>query len=277
MLFSVNTKARRPTLVYLLFEHQSTHDPLMPARLFIYTGRIWDDWLNHNPRAHRIPPVFSVVLHHGTNTSAERPWSASAKLCDLYDVDAAFVEAARPYLPALQYMLDDLSCEADEDLLLRTASAMVRLPLLLLKNARHARDIEAKLGQWASLMIEIADAPTGTQALMRMMRYLALVGEHSTHEGVSQMLRSILGKRGEVIAMGFGQQLIQQGHAQGLEEGREEGRENALREQLAKLLEQRFGTLPSTARVRLERASDDELVRWFDKVITASSLEELLT
>jgi len=36
--------AGTPTLVYVLAEQQSTMDPLMPLRMLVYLGRIWDRW-----------------------------------------------------------------------------------------------------------------------------------------------------------------------------------------------------------------------------------------
>jgi predicted transposase/invertase (TIGR01784 family) len=63
--------------------------------------------------------------------------------------------------------------------------------------------------------------------------------------------------------------------AAGREEGREEGRAGAQRVMLSRLLETRFGRLDSALSARLERASVDELVRWFDRALVAQTLDSV--
>ena len=60
-----------PLGVRVLFEHQSTVDPLMAFRLLKYVVARWDKFLEQNPKSKRLPPIVSVVLYHG-----KRPWRA---------------------------------------------------------------------------------------------------------------------------------------------------------------------------------------------------------
>ena len=41
LLFSVQSR-QQPVLLYVLVEHQSTVDRMMPLRAVIYAGRVWD-------------------------------------------------------------------------------------------------------------------------------------------------------------------------------------------------------------------------------------------
>ena len=59
------------------------------------------------------------------------------------------------------------------------------------------------------------------------------------------------------------------------QQGREDGLQ-ATRAILARQLEQRFGALPETARAALAQAPADQLMRWGERVLTASSLDEVL-
>lgn len=52
-------------LLYILFEHQSTPDPLMPYRMLRYALRIWDRWLTEHEGARSLPPLLPLVLFHG--------------------------------------------------------------------------------------------------------------------------------------------------------------------------------------------------------------------
>jgi hypothetical protein len=46
--------AGREALVYVLVEHQSSGDPLMPFRMLRYMVRIWDRYLTEHPGAARL-------------------------------------------------------------------------------------------------------------------------------------------------------------------------------------------------------------------------------
>ena len=65
------------------------------------------------------------------------------------------------------------------------------------------------------------------------------------------------------------------GRAEGLVEGRAEGLVEGERLLLQKLLTRRFGELSADARRRLERASEAELERWAERVLTAATLDEV--
>ncbi len=279
LLFTISTTSGRPALLYLLFEHQSTAHALMPLRLFLYTARIWESWLRHNVGARRVPPVLSVVLHHASES--QRGWAAPTRLAEIYDAEPSFVRAAGPHLPALTILLDDLSAESDDALGNRAVSSLVRLLLLLLKHGRSSPDIDARLSQWVTLAKEVAAAPTGASALEVMMHYLSQVSDHATAEGVGKMLRSVLGRRGEEIAMGFGHQLREEGREEMRKAMREAMREQAREAQLKQQelllvqLEQRFGEVSEQDAARVRNASTGDVERWFRNVLVADSLAAL--
>ena len=71
--------------------------------------------------------------------------------------------------------------------------------------------------------------------------------------------------------MTTGQQLIEKGVRKGRQEGRQEGR----REVLERLLARKFGPLSADAGTRLSAAAADELDRWLDRLLGATTLEEV--
>jgi len=67
LLFEVAGRgdAEGDALLYVLFEDQSSPDPLMPFRLLGYLTWIWQHLLDRHPRARTLPLVIPVVRYHG--------------------------------------------------------------------------------------------------------------------------------------------------------------------------------------------------------------------
>ena len=63
---------------------------------------------------------------------------------------------------------------------------------------------------------------------------------------------------------------------EGRDQGRQEGEVLGKRGALLVLLRQRFGRLPAAAVVRIDKAGAAELDVWFGRVLTSSSLDDVL-
>jgi len=76
-----------------------------------------------------------------------------------------------------------------------------------------------------------------------------------------------------------GQEIYQMGKNEGLLEGRQEGEQKGRQEGeqklVMRLLEKRFGKLPTSVKNRLENASPAELDRWSVQLLNANSLEDI--
>ncbi len=72
----------------------------------------------------------------------------------------------------------------------------------------------------------------------------------------------------------------QEGQKKGRQEGRKEGRKEGRQEgevmMLLRLLEQRFGAVPDSIRSRLKQADMDTLLVWSERVLTCTTLDEVL-
>jgi hypothetical protein len=66
-----------------------------------------------------------------------------------------------------------------------------------------------------------------------------------------------------------------QGWLEGLEEGRQEGCREGEAALLLRLLELRFGPLDETHRGRVSQADADTLLKWGERVLTATSVEDV--
>jgi len=104
VLLHTRTRAVSEVFIYVLLEHQSTQDRLMPLRFFQYTERLWSRWLREHPNAARLPAVLPVIVYHG-----REPWTAPVRLTELLDLAPAAVAGLQPHVPELAIVLDDLS------------------------------------------------------------------------------------------------------------------------------------------------------------------------
>jgi len=119
-------------LIYLLFEHQSTDDPLMPFRLLLYIVRVWEKLVREAPTLRRLPAILPMVLHH-----SEDGWVSPTTLHGIIDLDADAMAVVGKHIPQFSMMLDDISAQSDDSLRARAVSALGRLALFCLRHARE--------------------------------------------------------------------------------------------------------------------------------------------
>ena len=77
----------------------------------------------------------------------------------------------------------------------------------------------------------------------------------------------------------FAERFMEKGREEGLEQGLEQGLKKGIRQGEAQLLLRqlslRFGDLPQSAREQVESADADTLLRWSERILTASTLDEV--
>ena len=69
---------------------------------------------------------------------------------------------------------------------------------------------------------------------------------------------------------------MEKGRNEGRSEGRNEGRNEGEAHLLRLLLQQRFGPLPLATEQKLQIATQPELDRWGTRILSASSIDEVL-
>ena len=221
LLYTVPWRAGGELLVYLLFEHQSTVEPLMPFRLLRYMLRIWERWLAGRPDARHLPLLVPAVLYHGAEA-----WTAPVAFEDLFDLPPELVEPLRAFVPHFRCVLDDLSGVTDDDLRGRSAAALVGLVLFVLRDARTVPDFLDRFGRWQDALRRVAESPHGIGAVEALIRYiLQVVAPSGGPEKLKQIFEQAMGAKGKVVVVSIAEQLIEQGIELGLVRGREEGRE----------------------------------------------------
>ncbi|RMG09665.1 MAG: Rpn family recombination-promoting nuclease/putative transposase [Planctomycetota bacterium] len=260
LLFEVPQRSRLPALIHVIYEHQSTPDPFMPYRLLRYMLRVWEGWLERNKpkKPTRLPPVIPIVLYHG-----ERAWNVPRSLGDMLDVDPDLLPVIQRHVPDFAFVLDDLSQRRDEELRARTAPPLTVSALVLFKWGREDVDLLAVWRSLADPIKKLQAEPKWTVSLQQLARYTLSVGDVS-REDLARVARELAGPEAEETIMSTAEKLRQEGALQGR------------REVLLRQLRIKFGRdLPEAALARVEAANLDELDRWFERVLTASNLDEV--
>lgn len=261
LLFSVRIAGREVRL-YLLFEHQSRADPLMPYRALVYVVRIWDRWLSDHEDVKRLPPVIPVLL-----AQVEGRWTAPTELIDVIDFASdAEREAIGPWVPACRLLVDDLALVTDAVIDARPVPARAKLILAALREVRRKTDLEATVATWGGWLRAVTVATQST-----FMRYIPLARPGLDLQRLAALLRTI-DPRAEETAMTTARELIEQGMAQGEAKGELAGRQAVLH----KLLRLRFGSVTPEAAERIARADVGTLDRWVERVLTATSVDDVL-
>ncbi|MFW6050405.1 MAG: Rpn family recombination-promoting nuclease/putative transposase [Myxococcota bacterium] len=259
-------------LVYVLLEHQSTSERWMVLRMLRYLVRVWEHWLREHPTASGLPPIVPVVVSHDPGG-----WRGPVGLDEALAAGARSLEAMREHLPLFRMVVDDLSTVGDAELRRRAMSAMGRLALGLLKHARRFDVFFGDLAHWAGTFREVMAAPEGLSALGVVLNYMHLINDQVPQERVAEHIGALLGQEAKEAYVTEGERLIQQGLEKGLQQGLQTGLAQGRRDLLRHLLERRFGApLPDEAIVRLNEAAIPELDRWAERVLTATSLEDVL-
>lgn len=75
--------------------------------------------------------------------------------------------------------------------------------------------------------------------------------------------------------MSTAEKLKREGRAEGLAEGLTKGVTKGRAETILRMLQRRFGTVPEDLAVRVHTGSPDDLDRWTDRILDASSLADL--
>jgi predicted transposase YdaD len=263
LLFSV-TLAGRPALVYFLLEHKSYPDRWVGLQLAAYVIRIWEKSRQQKPPPKVLPPVIPLVVYHGPSG-----WTASTRLLDLVDPVVHEIPELARVTPSLEFLLDDLTHASDKELFARAIGLFAQIAAILLRDARDEDRVLKTVDRLDNLWHELWNAPDGPRAVGILLRYLWAVSEADETE-ITKAIEKSLPEAHELI-MTIAEQLRQKGLQQGLQQGLQRGQVRALRKQL----ELRFGTLDQSVLQRLEAADEETLDRYVERVLTASSLDEV--
>ncbi len=274
LLYRVELRGH-PTYLYTVFEAQRTIDKTMPLRLLVYMSRIWDGWLRHRGESNETPswpppPIIPIVLYHGKGR-----WNRSRQFSEMFELDIESIRALAPYLPRFKFVLDDLTVVPDQILLDRTLTSLGRLVLGVLKHGMdHDLDAEFFLA-WQEPIRQLLARMKGRGELATIVCYLSNVNPAIELDTLGEMMMENFGQEAEDVVMTAGQRLRAEGRLEGHRKGRQEGRQEGQVRLLLKLLERRFGTLPTKTTAVVQAANSQSIDRWAERLLDVESLDEL--
>jgi hypothetical protein len=271
LLFSLRL-GHETALVYVLFEHQSTLDTMMPFRVLAYLVRIWDRWLRDHadparPRASQwLPPIVAVIVSH-----APGGWSAPTDLHALVRPPPAAFAGLPELVPGFRVLVDDLARTTNEELHARALAQFPKVALWLLRDARRTDALMHNLAAWANALHDVATAPDGMRAMQILLAYLNAVLEREPFEKFRDKMME-LAPATEEATMRYSDYMIEKGIEKGVELGRTEGQ----RATLVKLLTLKFGPLDADTLARIDAAQPLELARALERLLSVDTLAAVL-
>lgn len=249
--------------VYVLVEHQSRTDPVMPFRMLEYVVRIWRRHLQQrrDGAAPRLPVVIPLVVHQN-----RRPWTGPTEVSELIDLPPGNSEAMGDFLPRFQFLLDDLARVDEQALRARPLTPLARMALVLLKIATGNQRLAEDLAGWVDDLHAVLERPGGVEDFIALVTYIENVGEAPADELHDLFAR--LGPQAKEAYVTTADML----RAEGRVEGRVEGRADVL----VRLLITKFGPLTQDILDTVHAADAEQIETWAVRVLTAATLDEVL-
>ena len=201
LLFAANFSGRR-TLFYLLFEHQSTPDPVLRLRLLGYILEMLQR--HHQNHGLPLPPVLPFVFHQGPE-----PWHCSTAFEDLFGMPDELAVDLLPFVPQFRHALLDLT---RFDPAAQEADLELRMILQLMKLARERQLL--RFFEWLAGFVadQIPDSLLG-----RMLLYALHADSDLDTEAIHRSLKTSPELERKVMSV------AEKLKAEGRQEGRQEG------------------------------------------------------
>ena len=265
--------------LYVLLEHQSRPDRLMPLRLLDYLVQIIKGQLRAWSKTHRtlsgfiIQPVLPIVLYTGN----ER-WESLGRLIDL----VAWGERFRQVTPDFEPVFVNLPVLPAERLV-SEGGFFGRVLQLVQKR-------KATLPEFRRLLAEVVEALEAMPSAERirwleLLSYLHMLVYHersaAEHRGLQETIEASVQtdphrQEVQVVKRTIAQAMQEEGRRKGRREGREEGAVQALQQALLRLMQSRFGDLPQEIALTVNRTQDvAQLGSWLDRFAAATTVEDI--
>ncbi len=215
------------------------------------------------PHGNGSAPVIPVVLYQGPGR-----WTGPKRLSEIVDLseDAVVGPVLRRHLPDFEIAFEELGATSVEVLVALPAPPEAVLALVFLRAAREGGVLAALDRRTGKLIEELKAQPYRELVLVQLAVYIASVSE-GPEERVLELIAFWFGPEVRNVAKTTLETVREEGFKQGLERG-----SKAL---LERLLRAKFGAIPATIQARLDAAQGSDLERWGERILTASTLDEV--
>lgn len=275
LLSKTGKRLRREIVIYILIEHQSQPDRLMPLRVLDYVIQIFNYQIRQWTATHkstsklRLQPVLPVVFYTGS-----RNWNHVGRLVDLVESGELF-ERETPLMEPLFLNLPKVSAKRLTaqggffGWVLRLIQCQTDKPMqfknLVEQAVRHLEQMPVdQQSRWLDLLSYI-------HALIYHQR--SGVEQPRLQEVVQQSAHSAKHQE-EILQMA--QTYAEELRAEGREKGREEGQLAGLQRALLSQLRARFGKISKKIEHTITSTADiEQLDTWLARVLTAKKMSDM--
>jgi hypothetical protein len=274
------TGARREVWIYLLIEHQSEPDEVMPLRLLDYQLHIYKaqlrDWMSRHPSAagFRLQPVIPLVLYTGT-----RRWERLGQLAGLMEMGEHFGKWTPTWEPLF------LNVGALSPRFIEAEGGAFGWILRALQQRHTNRQEFAALLRQAVDGLEGKITAAERERILELFSYLvALVyneRDPAEHRGLQEQIEDAVDAdwlRQEIRTMGetMADVLRAEGRKEGERKGRKKEAVRARRQTLLLLLREQFGDVPAGIVASVQACKNTEqLDTWVLRVVRAQTLQDV--
>ena len=199
---------------YILFEHKSYIDPLVPFQILRNMVKIWEQYLKQNPRAKKLPIIFPFLIYHG-----QRTWKLNTRFSSLFEK----IEGTARFIPDFQCELFDITQLRDGII---RGDSQVRALLLLLKHIADPGLLEL-LPTVFGLLQSSPKSGKNTEYVEPFIRYLMATVESAKHGDLKKRIEKSLTDGGTLMPS-IAEKLMKDGFEKGIEKGIERGFERGI-------------------------------------------------
>jgi hypothetical protein len=193
------------------------------------------------------------------------PWTGPTELSELLNLGGDLLADLGALIPRFRFHLDDLALVDEEAVRRRKLTAVATMAIVLLQWLRSTEDALALLERYVLVLEDVARGHDGRQRVAALLEYVIKMGEI-----VPDALRDFVHRLGPVAEEAYvttAQKLTEEALARGRAEGKAE--------LVLRLLSLRFGPLSDAVSERVHGAAPGLLDTWAEKVLTASTLDDV--
>jgi predicted transposase/invertase (TIGR01784 family) len=259
IVYQIRLKEKEPlAYIYILIEHQSSVDQLMPFRLWNYCSLIWDKYLKQT-QSKTLPLIFPLVFYHG-----DTPYSGPRKIADLIQAPLDLIESA---LFGGFHLVDTHEIN-DDELRARKWAGIIQYVLKHVNNRNNNNLVETIIELLQGIDGEVGADVYGSTLLLYWFKKAATCKDPKEFlDAVAEGLSTRMG--GEVMSM------AEQWAARHKQEGIQQGMQLGEAQLLTNILKARFHDLPAESLKKIEMADVEDLNKWAINALSASSLSQV--
>ncbi|MFE3546474.1 Rpn family recombination-promoting nuclease/putative transposase [Nocardia sp. NPDC059177] len=269
LLFSVRVDGRL-AFIYCLIEHQSRSDRWMALRLTEYMVNIWRQYLRDNAESEVLPMIVPLVVYAHPKG---RRWRAATDLSELFALSAELRESLGDLVPRMRYVVDDVGAVDLVELRKRSLTPAALVVLRALQVASR-EDVVESLYSLVDDLAAMYHGPNGQGYLTAVMTYIGCVSDVEP-ERFDPLLDRLEPQVREAVVTTL-EKLVAKNVARGEVRGEARGEVRGKADSLLRLLGCKFGDVPGSVSTRVRSASIAELDRWTERILTATTIEEVL-